>query len=89
MSKINADPQEILKFAQNLKSFHSQLDSMVSKLNANFKSLGGVWSDSSFKEYAERYQQGMKMINKFKTQSENDIPMLQKKAKALEEASRI
>lgn len=85
MSKVNADPQEILKFAQNLKNFHSQLDSMVSKLNASFSTLGNAWSDKEFKEYAEHYQQGIQMIHKFKNQSANDIQMLQKKAHALEE----
>ena len=85
MPKVHADPDEILKFAQMLKTFSQDLTKNARVLQGQFKTLGETWQDQQHMRFAQEFEQLMGVLHKFMQSSEEQIPLLQKKACILKE----
>lgn len=85
MPQVVVDPEELTRFAQNLKQFNEQLKQSSSRLDAQFKQLGSSWQDQEHQKFAQEYQQTMKVIGQFLRNSEQYIPFLLKKAQRVRE----
>jgi len=85
MPQAIVDPEEIVRFAQNLKQFNAQLNQGMKKLNGQFNHLGGTWRDQEHQKFAQEYQQTMKVVERFLQSADQHIPFLLKKAQRASE----
>ena len=83
MSQAVANPEDMERFARELKQFNAQLASSMKRLNGQFSRLGGTWRDQEHQRFAQEYQQTMRVLNQFQRSSEQQIPFLLRKAQHL------
>ena len=79
------DPDEVRRFAKQLKRFNDELQVKSSSLNARFTSLGDTWKDQENQKFAEEFVGTMKALKKFIEISEKHTPYLLRKAQRIEE----
>ena len=80
-----ADPEEIERFAKELKQFNGELQSISQRLHGQFHQLGSSWRDQEFQKFAQQFEQTSKVIQSYLRSSDAQIPMLLKKAHTLRE----
>lgn len=85
MSQAIADPDELRRFAEELKRFNNDLQNSMSSLNARFSALGDTWQDQEHLKFAEEYKDTMKTLRKFVEASNAQGPFLMRKAQRIEE----
>ncbi len=84
MSQAIMDPEEVRRFARELKSFSAGLQRSVSLLEARFKGLGDSWQDQEHRKFAEEFRQTMRTLRKFVELSGRHAPFLLRKAQRIE-----
>jgi uncharacterized protein YukE len=85
MSKAVADPNELRRFAEELKRFNGDLQNSLSSLQARFAALGDTWQDQEHAKFAQEFQETMKMLRRFMESSAHQGPFLLRKAQRIEE----
>ncbi len=78
-----ASPEEIERFARELKQFNQQLRESMSRLQGQFNGLGDTWRDQEQKKFAQEFEQTMRVLNQFQRSSDQQIPFLLRKAQRL------
>jgi hypothetical protein len=66
-----------------LKEFNAHLAQSMSRLHGQFNRLGDTWRDQEQQRYAQEFEQTMRMLQQFSRSSEQQIPVLLKKAQHL------
>ena len=79
------DPEEVRRFAKELKRFNDDIQVKASSLQARFASLGSTWQDQEHEKFAEEFITTMKVLKKFTEVSEKHTPYLLRKAQRVEE----
>lgn len=79
------DPEEVRRFAKELKRFNDDVQVRASSLQARFAALGSSWQDQEQEKFAEEFVATMKMLKKFVEISERHTPYLLRKAQRIEE----
>ena len=79
------DPEEVRRFAKELKRFNDDIQTRASSLQARFAALGATWQDQEHEKFAEEFLTTMKVIRKFMEVSEKHTPYLMRKAQRIEE----
>ena len=79
------DPDEVRRFAKELKRFNDDLQTRAGGLQARFAALAGTWQDQENIKFAEEFTQTMKTLKKFIEVSEEHTPFLLRKAQRIEE----
>ena len=79
------DPEQVRRFAEELKRFNTDLKDKVVSLQARFAALGDTWQDQEHEKFAEEFLTTMKVIRKFVEISEKHTPYLMRKAQRIEE----
>ena len=85
MSQAIMDPEEVRRFAEELKRFNVDLQDKISLLQARFASLGDSWQDQEHAKFAEEFKQTMKALRRFVEISNQHTPYLLRKAQRIEE----
>ncbi|MCB1203993.1 MAG: WXG100 family type VII secretion target [Verrucomicrobiae bacterium] len=85
MSKAIVDPNELRRFAEELKRFNGDLQNSLSSLQARFAALGDTWQDQEHVKFAQEFQETMKMLRRFMESSSHQGPFLLRKAQRIEE----
>jgi uncharacterized protein YukE len=80
-----ASPEELERFARDLKQFTTELRDSTSRLNGQFAHLGDTWRDQEQAKFAQEYQQTMRVLQQFMRSADEQIPFLQRKAQRLRE----
>jgi uncharacterized protein YukE len=75
-----ASPEELERFAHELKQFNAQLRDGMSRLQGQFASLGDTWRDQEHQKFAQEFEQTMRVIHRFMQVSDQHIPFLLRKA---------
>ncbi|MBN2006246.1 MAG: WXG100 family type VII secretion target [Anaerolineae bacterium] len=83
MSQAIASPEDIERFAQELKRFNEQLNDSMSRLQGQFKRLGDTWRDQEHQKFAREFEQTARVLQNFRRSSEQQIPFLKRKAQRL------
>lgn len=78
-----ADPEELRRFAQNLKQFNTQLHNSMAGLKGQFDHLGGTWRDQEHRKFAEEFRQTMRMLDHFMGTCNDHIPFLLRKSERI------
>jgi uncharacterized protein YukE len=85
MPQAIMDPEEVRRFAEELKRFNSDLQDRIVSLQARFAALGDTWQDQEHSKFAEEFKQTMKAFKKFIEMSNQQTPFLLRKAQRIEE----
>jgi uncharacterized protein YukE len=85
MAQAIMDPEEVRRFAKELKRFNDDIQVKASSLQARFAALGGTWQDQEHEKFAEEFITTMKVLKKFTEVSEKHTPYLLRKAQRVEE----
>lgn len=79
------DPEEVRRFAAELKRFNEDTQMKASALQARFAALGATWQDQDQAKFAEEFMTTMKVLKKFMEVSEKHAPFLLRKAQRIEQ----
>ena len=85
MSKAIMDPEEVRRFAKELKHFNAGLQQGMTLLDARFKALGDSWQDHEHQRFAEEFSQTIRALKKFVEVSNEHTPFLLRKAQRIED----
>ncbi len=79
------DPEQMRRFADELKRFNSDLQDKIASLQARFAALGDTWQDQEHQKFSDEFKQIMKALKKFVEVSNQQTPYLLRKAQRIEE----
>ncbi|MDX9955275.1 MAG: WXG100 family type VII secretion target [Anaerolineae bacterium] len=82
-SQAIASPEDIERFAQELKRFNEQLTDSMSRLQGQFSRLGDTWRDQEHQKFAREYENMVRVLHNFRRASDEQIPFLKRKAERL------
>ena len=85
MAQAIMNPEEVRRFAAELKRFNDDMQVKASSLQARFAALGSTWQDQEQEKFAEEFITTMKVLKKFLEISEKQAPHLLRKAQRIEE----
>ena len=85
MPQAIMDPEEVRRFADELKRFNSDLQDRVVALQARFAALGDTWQDQEHIKFADEFKHMIKALKKFVEASKQQTPYLLRKAQRIEE----
>jgi uncharacterized protein YukE len=85
MSQAVVDPEELLRFAQNLKKFGGEVQERIASLGAQLVALERTWRDQEQKKFAEEFQQHIKVLGRLVEVVDRHVPYLLRKAEIIEE----
>jgi uncharacterized protein YukE len=85
MAQAIMDPEQVRRFADELKRFNTDLQDKVASLQARFAALGDTWQDQEHAKFAEEFKQTMKALKRFVEASNQQTPYLLRKAQRIEE----
>lgn len=79
------NPEELERFATNLKQFNGQLLDNMQKLRGEFGRLGDTWRDQEHQKFAQEFDQTMRVLRQFMQTADDQIPFLYAKARKARE----
>jgi len=85
MSQAIVDPEELRRFANNLKRFHGELQGQMLALGGQLKSLGDSWRDAEQQKFTDEFELTMQQVGRFMEAVEQHVPFLLRKAERIEE----
>ena len=85
MAQAIMDPEEVRRFATELKRFTEDIQNKASSLQVRFKALESTWQDQDQQKFAEEFLSTMKVLHKFVEVSEKHAPYLLRKAQRIEQ----
>ncbi len=85
MAQAIMDPEEVRRFAKELKRFNDDIQVKAASLQARFSALGSTWQDQEHEKFAEEFVTTLKVLKKFTEVSEKHTPYLLRKAQRIEE----
>ena len=85
MPQAIVDPQELRRFASNLKHFNEELEAQMGVIHGQLGNLGQTWRDREHEKFAEEFEQAMMAMKKFLEASQQHIPFLLRKAERIED----
>ena len=85
MAQAVMDPEQVRRFADELRRFNTELQDKMAALHARFAALSDTWQDQEHAKFAEEFKQTMKALKKFVEVSNQQTPYLLRKAQRIEE----
>ena len=85
MPQAVVDPDELRQFARSLKKFNTELRDRSNSLANQLAALGATWRDQEHKKFAERFEEHMRIIQRFTEEADQYIPHLLRKAEHIED----
>jgi len=85
MAKAMVDPEELRRFALDLKRFVQTLEQQTGAMNARMANLGQTWRDQEHDKFAEQFDSTMKVLTRFTNTAGEHVPVLLRKAEKIEE----
>ncbi|HAM70500.1 MAG TPA: hypothetical protein DCM86_02535 [Verrucomicrobiales bacterium] len=85
MPQAIMNPEDVRRFADELKRFNVDLQNRIGALSARFAALGDSWQDQEHEKFSDEFKQTMKALKKFVDVSNQHAPYLLRKAQRIEE----
>jgi len=85
MAQAIMDPEEVRRFAEELKKFNTDVQARMGSLQARFGALGDTWKDRERDKFEEEFKDALKAMKKFLDTSSKHGPYLLRKARKIEE----
>ncbi|MHC4421082.1 MAG: WXG100 family type VII secretion target, partial [Planctomycetota bacterium] len=84
MAKAIVDPEELRRFAHDLKRFNGELHGQMTALHGRLQELSTTWRDQEQKKFTEEFELTMKVLLRFVEASDRHIPFLLRKAQRVD-----
>ena len=85
MPQAIVDPEELRRFASDLKRLDRDLQGRMRQLRAQLDRLGKTWRDQEHKRFVREFEQTTRDLQRFIQAVEEYIPFLIRKAEPAEE----
>ncbi len=85
MSQAIVDPNELRRFAHNLKRFSEDLQMSLAGLHGQMLTLGETWRDQEHAKFVQEFENTLKMLEHFMAAASLHVPFLIHKAERIEE----
>ncbi|MFT5128940.1 MAG: hypothetical protein ACI8W8_002560 [Rhodothermales bacterium] len=85
MAKAIMDPEEVRRFARDLKMLTTELEARLSNLHARLSALGEAWQDQEHDKFAVEFEDTMRGLGRFTYSANEHIPFLLRKARHIED----
>jgi len=85
MSKAVVDPEELRRFAADLKRFNTDMQAQITGISRRFTKLSETWQDQEQEKFADGFEKMMHAMNRFVEASDKHIPVLLRKAQKIQE----
>jgi uncharacterized protein YukE len=85
VAKAIVDPEELKRFAHDLKRFNTEIQAQLSSIQRRFAKLGETWKDQEHEKFAQEFANLVGPLAKFTEASEQHIPFLLRKAQKIQE----
>jgi len=85
MARAIVDPEELRRFAHDLKRFNTELQGQLSALHGRLVELGQTWRDQEQKKFSEEFEKTIRVLSRFVNASDQHIPFLLRKAERIDE----
>ena len=85
MAKAIVDPEELRRFAEELKRMNNDLEQHMTRVRARMNHLQQTWRDQEQTKFAEQFEETMKVLSRFVQTSNEHIPFLMRKAERIDE----
>ena len=79
------DPEELRRFAHNLKQFNNELHNRLLVLHGQMVALGNSWRDKEHEKFLQEFDQTILVLKRFTEATNLHIPFLIRKAERVEE----
>jgi len=83
MAKAIVDPDDLHRFAVELRRFSGRVQEQVSGVNRQFAKLGDTWQDQEHAKFAGEFQHMIMVLTKFVSAAEEQVPLLLRKAESI------
>lgn len=85
MSQAIVDPNELRRFAHNLKRFTEDLQMSTAGLHAQMLTLSETWRDQEHVKFVQEFEHTLKALEEFMEAAGQHVPFLVHKAQRIEE----
>ncbi|MDA0803019.1 MAG: WXG100 family type VII secretion target [Planctomycetota bacterium] len=85
MAKAVVDPNELRRFANDLRKFNADVQGGVSLLSARMGGLAQTWRDQEQTKFAEEFDATVKVLQRFVKSADLHIPFLLRKADRIDD----
>ena len=85
MAQAIMNPEDVRRFADELKRFNTDLQTRMASLQARFVALGDTWQDQEHSKFADEFRTAMRSLRQFVEASNQHAPFLLRKAQRIEE----
>ncbi|MBI4564981.1 MAG: WXG100 family type VII secretion target [Planctomycetes bacterium] len=85
MPRAFVNPEELRRFAMDLKRFNDDLKGELSGIHQRFIKLGETWQDQEHAKFAEIFEQMVRTIARFADAADKHVPFLLRKAERIQE----
>jgi uncharacterized protein YukE len=83
MPQAIVDPEDLHRFAVDLKRFGGDVQAAVAAIHRQFNKLGETWQDQEHAKFAGEFQHMVQVVAKFVNAAEEQVPILLRKAESI------
>ena len=85
MAQAVVNPEELRRFAAQLKRFNNELIGQMTMIHGQLIGLNATWRDREHEKFVEEFEQTLGVIKHFVEATDQHIPFLLRKAERIEE----
>ena len=85
MAQAVVNPEELRRFAAQLKRFNNDMITQLTTLNGQLAELSQSWRDREHDKFVEEFEQTLQVVKRFVDSTNQHIPFLLRKAERIEE----
>ena len=85
MAKAHVDPDELKRFARELRHFNNELETMMNRMHSRLAALEKTWNDQEQRKFVAEFDLTMKTLSRFFDASAQHVAFLVKKARYIED----
>jgi uncharacterized protein YukE len=85
MGQAIVNPDELRRFAMQLRQFNNDLLSQMTVLHGQMIGLGQTWRDREHDKFVEEFEQTLQVVARFVDATNQHVPFLLRKAERVEE----
>jgi len=79
------DPDELERFARELKQYNDYVRERTGRLHSQFRQLEETWRDQEHHKFAEEFERTRRQVDRFLKASDPYVPFLLRKAQRVRE----
>ena len=85
MPQAIVNPDDLRRFAANLRQFNNELLNQMTVLHGQLAGLGQSWRDKEHDKFVEEFEQTVTVIRRFVETTNQHVPFLLRKAERVED----